>query len=73
MTKSLRDEHPKVKTLNGLTIMCEVQGCGRPAGYLFRTGHGPISVFCELHADESATRFGIELPESSEKVLRAGW
>jgi len=68
-----RNDRPQVKTLNGLTITCEFSGCRRPANYIFRTGHGPITVYCEYHAAEAATRQGIELPESREKVLRAGW
>lgn len=66
-------DHVQVKTLNGLTIPCEIQGCGHSAAYLFRTGRGPISAFCEYHAEESAVRHGIELPEPRERVLRAGW
>lgn len=73
MRNDPRNEQPQVKSLNGLTIACEIPGCGRPANYIFRTGHGPITVYCEYHAQESATRQGIELPESREKVLRAGW
>jgi hypothetical protein len=73
MQKNPRSEHPQVKSLNGLTVACEVPGCGEAAGYLFRTGRGPISVYCETHAAESAEHHGIELPESREKVLRAGW
>jgi len=73
MPRDPRGERPQVKALNGLTIMCEVQSCGRPAEYLFRTGRGPISAFCERHAEESADRYGVELPEPRERVLRAGW
>lgn len=73
MTKAARAEGPQVKTLNGLNMVCEVHGCGRPAGFLFRTGRGPISALCDYHAAESALRQGIELPEHCEKVLRAGW
>ena len=73
MLKTSRGDRPQVKSLNGLNIPCEIQGCGRPAGFLFRTGRGPISALCEFHAQESATRQGIEMPEDCEKVLRAGW
>ena len=73
MQRDSRSERPQVKTLNGLTIPCENPGCGQPAGFLFRTGKGPISVYCERHACEVAARLGIELPESVERVLRAGW
>jgi len=67
-------EHPtKVKLLNGLTIMCEHQGCETPAGYLFRTGNGPISAYCTDHAQKKAALLGVKLPESVEKALTAGW
>jgi hypothetical protein len=67
-------EHPtKVKVLNGLTIFCEHQGCEMPAGYLFRTGGGPIAAYCQQHAQEKAPRLGVTLPESVEKALTAGW
>jgi hypothetical protein len=67
-------EHPtKVKVLNGLTIMCEHQGCEKPAGYLFRTGSGPISAYCRDHADEKASCLSVTLPESVQKALSAGW
>jgi len=59
--------------LNGLTIMCEHQGCEQPAGYLFRTGRGPISAYCRDHGREKAARLGVPLPESIEKALAAGW
>jgi len=68
-----RRERPQVKALNGVTMMCEAPGCGRSASYIFRAGRGPITVYCDYHASETATRQGIELPESCEKVLRAGW
>lgn len=73
MPKDLCADRPQVKALNGLTIICEMQGCDQPAGFLFRTGRGPITAFCERHASESAKRQGIRLPEPREKVLRAGW
>jgi hypothetical protein len=67
-------EHPtKIKMLNGLTIMCEHQGCDQPAGYLFRTGGGPISAYCRTHAQERAQRLDVSLPEPVEKTLTAGW
>jgi hypothetical protein len=66
-------ERTEVKVLNPQSMNCEAKGCKKPAGYLFRTGDGPIQAYCERHADESAKRFGINLPECSERVLRAGW
>jgi hypothetical protein len=67
-------EHPtKVKVLNGLTIFCEQPGCEKPAGFLFRTGGGPISAYCREHAQEKAPRVGVTLPEPFEKALTTGW
>jgi len=39
---AIRESPTKIKLLNGLTIMCEHQGCETPAAYLFRTGSGPL-------------------------------
>jgi len=67
-------EHPtKIKLLNGLTIMCEHQGCESPAGYLFRVGSGPISAYCREHAREKAARLDVALPDPVEKALVSGW
>jgi hypothetical protein len=67
-------EHPtKIKVLNGLTIFCEHPGCESPAGYLFRTGGGPISAYCREHSQENAARLGVTLPDSVHKTLAAGW
>lgn len=74
MTKQLRGERPQVKTLKGLNIVCEANGCGKTAGFLFRTGRGPISAWCQDHAQEAAARQGVELPENcDERALLAGW
>ena len=70
---SVREHPTKVKVLNGLTIFCENAGCERPAGFLFRTGGGPISAFCPDHAKERAIRVGVTLPEPFEKALTTGW
>jgi hypothetical protein len=67
-------EHPtKVKVLNGLTMFCEHPGCEDPAGFLFRTGGGPISAYCRDHAQERAPRVGVTLPEPVGKALTTGW
>jgi hypothetical protein len=66
-------ERTEVKVLNPQSITCEAKGCEKPAGYLFRTGDGPIEAYCERHANESAKRHGIHLPERCERVLRAAW
>jgi hypothetical protein len=68
---AIREHLTKIKLLNGLTIMCEHQGCDKPAGYLFRTGGGPISAYCRDHAREKASRLDVSLPEPVEKALAA--
>ena len=70
---AVREHTTKVKVLNGLTIFCEHRGCEHPAGFLFRTGGGPISAYCLEHAREKAPRVGVTLPESFEKALASGW
>jgi len=52
-------------------MSCEAEGCHAKAGYLFREEDGPIEAFCEVHADESASRAGIPLPTSKITILRA--
>jgi hypothetical protein len=70
---SVREHPTKVKVLNGLTIICEHHGCESPAGYLFRTGGGPISAYCREHSLDKAARIGVALPEPVEKAIAAGW
>jgi hypothetical protein len=53
-------------------MRCDVPGCGRTAGFLFRTGNGPIKAFCDAHASESASKIGVPLPKSVVQVLRMG-
>jgi hypothetical protein len=65
-------ERTQVKSLNGVSMMCEVSGCESSAGYLFRSGNGPIAAYCERHGREAAARQGLRLPERVEKAL-AGW
>jgi hypothetical protein len=64
--------HTKIKLLNGTTVYCDSHGCNRKAGYLFRTGEGPIEALCEVHASEAACKIGVPLPESAVQVLRMG-
>ena len=61
----------RVKTLNGPVMTCDAKGCHARAAYLFREEEGPITAFCEAHADESASRAGIPLPTSKITLLRA--
>ena len=70
---AIRENPTKIKLLNGLTIICEHADCEQPAGYLFRTGGGPISAYCREHAREKAARLDVALPEPVEKALSAGW
>ena len=62
----------KIKVLNSPSILCDLNGCEQKATYLFRTGSGPISAFCERHAEEAAAPTGVVLPMPMVKVLRAG-
>ena len=66
-----RSDRPQVKSLNGVSMMCEVAGCQSAAEFLFRSGNGPIAAYCDLHAKESASRQGLRLPERTEKILAA--
>jgi hypothetical protein len=69
---ALAQPRTKIKVLNSPSIPCDVGGCGRKAEYLFRTESGPISAYCELHAEESAFRLDVNLPVPVCKMLRAG-
>jgi hypothetical protein len=51
-------------------MSCDVAGCHAKAAYLFREEDGPIAAFCDVHADESASRAGIPLPTSKITILR---
>ncbi len=51
-------------------MSCDAKGCHAKAAYLFREDDGPIAAFCEVHADESASRAGIPLPTSKIAILR---
>ncbi|MFZ0934480.1 MAG: hypothetical protein ACLP6W_14985 [Bryobacteraceae bacterium] len=51
-------------------MSCDAEGCHAKAAYLFREEDGPITAFCEVHADESASRAGIPLPTSKITILR---
>jgi hypothetical protein len=62
----------KILGTNG-AVMCEVMNCERSADFLFRTGAGPISAFCGLHAVEAARKFGIALSNTSEGRSRYSW
>ena len=66
-------ERTEIKILNPQGIACEAKGCEELAAFLFRTGDGPINAYCELHASQAAVRLGVDLPERSHRVLRAGW
>ena len=52
-------------------MSCERQDCGNRAHFLFRTGKGPITAYCDAHAEKEARRFGLALPEDvMESLLR---
>jgi len=60
----------RIKILNGPAMSCDAEGCYAKAAYLFREEDGPIAAFCDVHADESASRAGIPLPTSKITILR---
>ncbi|MGB7760724.1 MAG: hypothetical protein WBL61_12900 [Bryobacteraceae bacterium] len=60
----------RIKILNKPPMSCDVAGCHAKAAYLFREEDGPIAAFCDVHADESASRAGIPLPTSKITILR---
>jgi hypothetical protein len=60
----------KIKILSDTTMHCDVEGCGSKAGYLFRSGDGPIQALCDTHAIESASQMGVDLPDSMVRVLQ---
>ncbi len=51
-------------------MSCDAEGCHAKAAYLFREEDGPIAAFCDVHADESASKAGIPLPTSKITILR---
>ena len=60
----------RIKILNNPPMSCDAEGCHAKAAYLFREEDGPIAAYCEVHADESASRAGIPLPTSKITILR---
>jgi len=60
----------RIQILNNPPMSCDAEGCHAKAAYLFREEDGPIAAFCEVHADESASRAGIPLPTSKITILR---
>jgi hypothetical protein len=58
----------KIKILRGANIFCQSSGCGREATHLFRSGTGPITAYCELHAEMEAERIGIDLPMDRDRL-----
>jgi hypothetical protein len=53
--------------------MCQHQSCEEAALFLFRSDKGPITGYCEVHAQKMAALFGIELPEPPMNRIRTGW
>jgi len=68
--RSIEQRRTRIKILNGPAMSCDAEGCHAKAAYLFREEDGPITAFCEVHADESASRAGIPLPTSKITILR---
>ena len=68
--RSIEQRRTRIKILNGPAMSCDAEGCHAKAAYLFREEDGPIAAFCDVHADESASRAGIPLPTSKITILR---
>lgn len=69
--RQVEQRRTRIKILNGPAMSCDAEGCHAKAAYLFREEDGPIAAFCDVHADESASRAGIPLPTSKITILRA--
>jgi hypothetical protein len=60
----------KVKILGPTSLIrCERMNCVVLARFLFRTGAGRISAYCEYHAKDAAEMAGVPLP--NPRVLDA--
>ena len=59
----------EIKILRGVTIFCQKSGCGRESTHLFRSAAGPITAYCELHAEAEADRAGLDLPMDRDRLL----
>jgi hypothetical protein len=59
----------RIKILRGATFFCQRSGCGREATHLFRSGTGPITAYCELHAEMEADRIGVDLPMDRDRLI----
>jgi hypothetical protein len=65
-------QHTDVKVLNESVIFCDRQECGNRAHFLFRSGRGPITAYCDTHAEREAVRLGVPLPEDIMETLVRG-
>jgi hypothetical protein len=79
MRKSVKDfnvrvssETVEIKTLDLTSVMCQFDGCGTPALYLFSTTNPRIShgAYCEIHASHFADRTRVVLPSAKERDAR---
>jgi hypothetical protein len=71
VARQVEQRRTRIKILNNPPMSCDAEGCHAKAAYLFREEDGPIAAFCDVHADESASRAGIPLPTSKITILRA--
>jgi hypothetical protein len=65
-------QHIEVKVLSESAIPCDRQNCDNRAHFLFRSGRGPITAYCDTHAEREAVRFGVALPEDIMETLMRG-
>ena len=70
VARQVDQRRTRIKILNGPAMMCDAEGCHAKAAYLFREEDRPVAAFCDVHADESASRAGIPLQTSKITILR---
>ena len=59
--RSAQEPPLSFKALTHEGIMCETEGCERPAEYLFRL-HQRMWAECDAHARATASRHSLKLP-----------
>ena len=65
-------QHIEVKVLSESVFPCDRKECGNHAHFLFRSGRGPITAYCDTHAERESVRLGVALPEDIMESLVRG-
>jgi hypothetical protein len=65
-------ERITIKALDRTAAFCQVGDCGKPALYLIsETKPGfSLTAYCEVHADQVASRFQLILPPAKDDSRR---